>query len=91
MGLFSKEVAENNQALISREKLNPESLQVLNKSGKIKVSIPDKAEYLRVLVWTDGESDPDLHTNWVDALPNKTYTLKTDHLVPIVLMSGMGC
>jgi len=87
----AKEVTDSNHALISGEKLKPNTLQVLTKSGKVNVNIPKNAEYFRVLVWSEEQSDPDYHTNWVDVIPNKTYTLKTDHLVPTVLMSGMGC
>ncbi len=87
----AKEVNESNNALISGEKLNPSTLHMLSKTGKVNLSIPDKAEYFRVLIWSKSEEDPDFHTNWVDIVPNKTYTLKTEHLVPSVLMSGMGC
>ncbi len=87
----AKEVQENNQASLSSAALNPNTLQQLTKSGKIKLNIPGNAEYFRVLVWSKGDGEPDLLTNWVDAVPNKTYKLKTDHLVPAVLMPGAGC
>ena len=87
----AKEVDEGNNALIQGSKLNPDSLQVLTQPGKVNLSIPKKAEYFRILVWSKGEGDPDFHTNWVDIVPNKTYTLKADHLVPSVLMLGTGC
>ena len=87
----AKEVEECNNALMYGLKLNPGTLKVLTKSGKINLSIPKEAECFRVLVWSKGEGEPDLHTNWVDIVPDKTYTLKTDHLVPSVLMSGTGC
>lgn len=87
----AKEVDEGNNAVIQGSKLNPSTLQVLTKPGKVNLSIPKQAEYFRVLVWSKGEGEPDLLTNWVDVVPNKTYTLKTDHLVPSVLMLGTGC
>lgn len=86
-----KDVDEGNNALINGTKLNPDTLQVLTESGKVNLSIPEKAEYFRVLVWSKGEGEPDLLTNWVDIVPNKTYTLKKDHLVPAILMLGTGC
>ena len=87
----AKEVDEANKAVIYGLKLNPETIQILTQSGKIDLSIPEKAEYFRVLVWSKGEGNPDFLTNWVDIVPNKTYTLNPDHLVPSVLMSGTGC
>ena len=87
----AKEVEEGNQALIYGESLNSNSIQALTQKGKIDLKVPEKAEYFRILVWSNGEGDPDLLTNWVDIVPNKTYTVKTDHLVPSVLMSGTGC
>jgi hypothetical protein len=87
----AKEVEEGNSALMYGLKLNPASLQELTKAGKVSLSIPQKAEYFRVLVWSEGEGDPDLHTNWVEVIPTKTYTLKAEHLVPSVLMLGTGC
>ncbi len=87
----NKEVDSENQALMHGQKLNPETMQSLTQTGKISLKIPQKAEYFRVLAWSNGDGDPDFHTNWVDVVPNKTYTLKADHLVPSVLMSGSGC
>lgn len=87
----AKEVDEGNKASIYGSKLKSDSLKEITQSGKIDVTIPEKAEYFRVLVWSTGEGEPDLLTNWVDVVPNKTYSLTTDHLVPAVLMSGTGC
>lgn len=87
----AKEVADGNNALMYGSKLNASGLKVLTQTGKINLSIPKNAVYFRVLVWTKGKGDPDLLTNWVDVVPNKTYTLEADHLVPTVLMSGTGC
>ncbi len=87
----AKEVDECNKAIIYGLKLNPATFQALTQSGKINLDIPKNAAHFRVLVWSKGEESPDLHTNWVDVVPNKTYKLQTDHLVPSVLMSGSGC
>lgn len=86
----AKEVDEENKAVL-HGKLNPDTLYVLDKAGTVKVAIPPAAAYFRVVVWSKDQEDPDLLTNWVDVVPNKTYTLKEDHLVPAVLMSGTGC
>jgi uncharacterized protein YdeI (BOF family) len=87
----AKEVDEGNQAMIHGAKMNPDTMQFLTQTGKIKLTIPEKAEYFRVLAWSNGKEDPDLLTNWIDAVPNKTYTLKKDHLTPSVLILGSGC
>ena len=87
----AKEVNEANLAVTHGAKLNPGTLQTLNQAGKVNLNIPKKAEYFRVLVWSKGEANPDLLTNWVEIVPNKTYTLEADHLVPTVLMAGTGC
>ncbi|MBS0652456.1 MAG: hypothetical protein JSR39_02895 [Verrucomicrobia bacterium] len=87
----AKEVDEANNATKQGLKLDPKTVQVVNDLGKVKLTVPAKAEYFRVLVWSNGQGEPDLHTNWVDVIPNKTYTLKTDHLIPVLLMFGMGC
>lgn len=87
----AKEVEEGNQALVAGSKLNPSTMQPLTKSGKIELTIPQKAAYFRVLAWSKESEEPDFHTNWVEIIPNKTYTLKADFLIPSVLMSGMGC
>ncbi len=87
----AKEVEEGNQALISGAKLNQSTMQFLTRLGKMEMTIPQKAEYFRVLVWSKEGEEPDFHTNWVEIIPNKVYTLKPDSLIPSVLMSGMGC
>src|SRR5262249_43853135 len=87
----AKEVQENNQASLYGTELNPSTLQAIDKSGKMQLHIPSNAQYLRIVVWSKGEGEPDLLTNWVDVEPNKTYTLNADHLVPAVLISGAGC
>ncbi|MBS0606743.1 MAG: hypothetical protein JSR57_07325 [Verrucomicrobia bacterium] len=87
----AKEVDAANQATMHGQKLDPKTVQVVNDLGKVKLTVPEKAEHFRVLVWSNGQGEPDLHTNWVDVVPNKIYTLKTDHLIPVLLMIGMGC
>ncbi len=87
-----KEVKEYNTRIKQGEKLNPRSLQILARVGKIKVAIPKNMEYFRVLVWSkDKGKQPDLLTNWVDIIPNKTYTFNEDQLTSLALMSSMGC
>lgn len=89
--LSAKEVDEGNKALIQGLKLNPSTMNVLTKPGKITLTIPKSAEYFRVLAWSKSDGEPDFVTNWVDIVPNKTYALNSDHLVPTVLMLGSGC
>lgn len=87
----AKETVDANHAMIYGFKLNQDKLQILDQTGRMTVKIPEKTAHFRILVWTKGEENPDRVTNWVDVLPNKTYTLKSDHLVPAILMSGTGC
>lgn len=88
----AKEVKEYNNRIKQRAKLNPSSLQILARVSKINVDIPKNMEYFRVLVWSNSVGEqPDLLTNWVDIIPNKTYTLNEDKLTSLALMSGMGC
>ena len=86
-----KEVEEGNQAIMSKGKLDPATYQMITTKGKVSLTIPPQAEYFRILAWSKEEQNPDLLTNWVDVVPNKTFTLTPDRLVPAVLMSGMGC
>ncbi len=87
----AKEVDESNNRIRQGLRLNPDKLHLLTKRGKIHLSIPKKAEYFRVMVWSKGELGPDFLTNWVDIIPNKIYTLNKDHLIPTILMAGTGC
>lgn len=87
----AREVQEKNEALIQAIKLNPDALQALSQQGKVKLNIPKQTEYFRVLVWPKGKGSPEFLTNWVEVIPNTTYLLTGDHLVPAVLMIGMGC
>lgn len=85
----AKEVSEQSDVYCPNLKLN--SLKLLNHSGKIDLNTPANAAYFRVVIWKKNEKEPDLMTNWVDIQPKKIYTLKDDHLIPAVLMAGMGC
>ncbi|KTD52874.1 hypothetical protein [Legionella quateirensis] len=87
----AKEVEMNNKIVREGLKLNPDNLFVLTQLGKNNLAIPEQAEYFRVLVWSKSSGNPDFLTNWVDLIPNKTYTLTQDLLVPVALMSGTGC
>ena len=87
----ANEVQQANHTILRGSKLNTATLQPLTQVGKINLTIPQNAEYFRILVWSKNEADFDLLTNWIEVIPNKTYILNTDHLVPVVLMVGMGC
>lgn len=86
-----KDVDEANQATLLKQKLHPDSYQILTRKGEIRLAIPKNAEYFRVLVWSKKKGQFDFLTNWVEVIPNKTYTLQTDHLIPAILMCGTGC
>jgi hypothetical protein len=87
----AREVDEDNKALMYGAKLNPATLQTISQVGKVQLTLPKKAQQFRVLVWSKGSLEPDYTTNWIDITLNKTYTLETDYLIPVVLMSGSGC
>jgi len=87
----AKEVQEHNQALLQELKMNPATTQTLSKQGTLKLSFPKNSEYFRVLVWPKGKGNLEFLTNWIEIVPNKTYLLKREHLIPAVLMYGMGC
>lgn len=86
-----KEVEENNNLVKNGLKLNLNTLQTFTQIGEISLEIPKKAEYFRIIVWSQDKIAPDFLTSWVDVVPNKIYTLTKKHLVPIALMSGTGC
>lgn len=87
----AKEVEEGSRALVRGIKLSRAKLQSITQLGQIKLKIPNTAGYFRVLAWKKGSNEPDLLTNWVEVVPDKTYILETDHLFPAVLMCGSGC
>lgn len=88
---LAKEVEESNNKLKQGVKLDQKAFQILKKTRTIHLNIPEKAEYFRVVVWSKGVHEPDFLTNWVDIVPNKTYTLNEQYLIPVALMAGMGC
>ena len=81
---------ESNDALLQGDPLKSSELFVL-RQAKTTLAIPKNAAYFRVLVWQTHQKQPDLLTNWVEIVPDKTYLLKEEHLTPILLMNGMGC
>lgn len=87
----SEAIQKANRHIINGSILDVNSLKVLRLKGPIKLSPPTKAQYFRVVVWSNGKKSPDLLTNWVDVVPNKTYVITQDLLVPAVLLSGTGC
>ncbi|CAM2892923.1 Uncharacterised protein [Legionella steigerwaltii] len=82
---------EANKTIINGSKLNLSSLMILPQKGQIRLTPPNHAHYFRVVVWSSGNKEPDLLTNWVDIVPNKTYIVNQDQLVSAILMSGAGC
>lgn len=86
----SSEATQKATRLMMKD-LDQNSLMMLSKKGQIKLTLPKHAQYFRILVWSNGKQEPDLLTNWVNIVPNKTYTLNQDHLTSALLMSGSGC
>ncbi|HHP7842943.1 TPA: hypothetical protein ACSHSZ_001836, partial [Legionella pneumophila] len=80
-----------NKIIINGSKLNLNSLKIITQKGKTQLTLPNDSHYFRVVVWSTGKQQPDLLTNWVDIVPNKTYIINQDQLVPAILMSGTGC
>ncbi len=87
----AREVDQLNQALMNGEQINPAALQNISQKGKMKLTVPKKAELFRVIVWSEGAVEPDYTTNWIDITADKTYMLENDYLIPVALMSGTGC
>lgn len=87
----AQEVDASNKALMFDGTIDAESMQFLTQKGEIELTIPPNVTYFRIVAWSNGEDNPEFSTNWIDIVPGTIYTLKTGHLVPIVLMSGMGC
>jgi hypothetical protein len=81
-------VTDHNNAMMQGAKLNTKTL---SHTGQINLKVPGQASYFRILAWTKGTGEPNLLTNWVEVVPNKTYNLESSHLVPAVLMHGTGC
>ncbi len=86
-----KEIEKENKALLEGKPLDKARIKDVVSTGKVRIDLPKKAEYFRVLTWTKKRKTPEHHTNWVEVVPSKSYTLHADHLVPTVLMAGTGC
>ncbi|WP_454783843.1 hypothetical protein [Legionella sp. WA2024007413] len=84
-------IQESNRAIVNGFKLDLSSIIILSQQGQIPLGLPNQAHYFRVLVWSTDKKEPDLLTNWVDIVPNKTYTLNQDQLAAAILVSGAGC
>src|SRR5690242_15956144 len=76
----AQEVDVSNKSLMHDADFTPDQLQVLKQKGKNTLTIPNNANYFRIVAWSNGEDSPDFTTNWIDVVPGKTYILKTDHL-----------
>lgn len=87
----AKETEDTNTKLRQGLPLDKKSLLAVTKTGKVNLTIPPKATYFRVLVWVHGSKEPTLVTNWVSIEINKAYMLNDGYLMPVPLMSGMGC
>ncbi|AHE67553.1 hypothetical protein [Legionella oakridgensis] len=80
-----------NQAIMNGSELELSSLMTLSQTGPIQLTPPQHAQYFRIVVWSTDKQEPDLLTNWVNIVSNKTYVVNQDHLIPTVLISGAGC
>lgn len=87
----AKTVQKANKNLLKGSTLNSSSLLMLTQTDKIKLTMPNNARYFRVVVWSSDKQEPDLLTNWVDIIPNKTYVVNQNQLIQRVLMAGAGC
>ncbi len=88
----AKEIDEENHALQYGLELNFKNIDFIKQKGEFNLNVPEKAEYFRIIAWSKKEEkEPDHVTNWIEITPQKKYTLKQDDLIPVVLMSGMGC
>jgi hypothetical protein len=83
-------VQESNEALMQGDPLSKKDLYYPHEK-KATITIPKNFAYFRVLIWQSKEKLPDLLTNWVEIVPDKTYQLKEENLTPVLLMNGMGC
>ncbi|MBM3191798.1 MAG: hypothetical protein FJZ63_04010 [Chlamydiae bacterium] len=79
------------EPFIEGSRLDKSTWVMVKKQGQVNVALPKGAQYFRILVWSHDVLVPDLHTNWVQMVPDKVYTLKKDQLSPTVLMGGFGC
>jgi hypothetical protein len=86
----AKGVQERNEAILQKDPISPKDLYFPTQS-KANITIPKKAAYFRVLIWDAVQDLPEYLTNWIEFVPGKTYHLKQEHLIPVLLMPGMGC
>lgn len=84
----ARAVQESNDALMQGEA--PSNLHY-PREGVATITVPKAATYFRVLAWRAKEKMPDHLTNWVELVPGKSYSLKDEHLTPVLLLNGMGC
>jgi hypothetical protein len=82
---------EANKTIIKGSTLDTGTLMMLSQKGQVQLMLPNHARYFRLVAWSTGKKVPDLLTNWVDIIPDKTYIVNQDQLVPAILMSGGGC
>ncbi|KGP62846.1 hypothetical protein EP47_14290 [Legionella norrlandica] len=87
----AEDTQKANKNIIGGSRLDLSSLVILPQKGQIQLISPNHAQYFRVMVWSSEKPEPDMLTNWVEIVPNKTYTVNQDFLIPAVLMSGAGC
>lgn len=87
----TKAVQKANLSILKRSQLNSGSLVILSKKGKSRLPIPHHAKYLRIVVWSRGQSESDFLTNWVPIVSDKNYVVNQNQLIPSILLSGGGC
>ncbi|WP_115707715.1 hypothetical protein [Legionella sainthelensi] len=87
----AKAIQNANKSILNRTTLDTNSLMMLAQKGRVQLTSPNHARYFRLVAWSNDNKEPDLLTNWVDIVPNKTYVVNQNQLVPRVLMAGAGC
>lgn len=87
----AKAIQKANKSILNGSTFNLSSLVMLSQKGKIQLITPNDARYFRLVAWANDNKEPDFLTNWVDIVPNKTYVVNQNQLVPRVLMAGAGC
>ncbi|WP_231861986.1 hypothetical protein [Legionella hackeliae] len=80
-----------NKTILNSSSLDSNSLTMLSQKGQTQLTPPTHGRYFRIVVGSTNKQAPDLLTNWVDIVLNKTYLINQDQLVPAILMSGAGC
>lgn len=82
---------QENNTTPSTLSIDSKMLQSLNQKGVLELTTPDRAQYFRILLWSPLKKQPDLLTHWVTLIPNKKYTVMNAHLMPLIMLSGLGC